>query len=143
MAGEGSYLTTGEQSAERRRYQRIYVALVSPRRFRVDLPTIPGGQDLAVYDLSLGGFSCRRPPTLPKARFPFALRTNHDAQAIHGEAEVRAIIGDGRIGCEIVTLEAAARERLISWLVNYILANARVRIGEEEARAIVEGNSFL
>jgi hypothetical protein len=53
------------------------------------------------------------------------------------------VVSDGRIGCAFVALDPAESERLTRWLIDYILANARVRIGEEEARAIVEGNSFL
>ncbi|GAB6050696.1 hypothetical protein JCM16106_15450 [Hydrogenophilus islandicus] len=143
MAGDGTYLTTPSVApAERRRHQRIYVALVSPRRFQVDLAH-PGGAGLPVYDLSLGGFSCGRPPTLPEGRFTFTLRYEGDPAGVSGEAEVRTIVSDGRIGCEIVAIEADARERLVAWLVAYILANARVRLSDEEARAIVEGNSFL
>jgi len=48
MSGEGSYALL--DAAERRRHQRIYVALVSPRRFRVNLTGVAGGDDLAVYE---------------------------------------------------------------------------------------------
>ncbi|WP_217125991.1 PilZ domain-containing protein [Hydrogenophilus thiooxidans] len=143
MTGAGSYLTTDAAPSERRRHQRIYVALVSPRRFRVDLLGVPGGNDCPVYDLSLGGFSCGRPQEIPTAPFPFVLHNDGDAQPIRGEAEVRAVVSDGRIGCAFVALDPAATERLTRWLIDYILTNARVRIDEEEARAIVEGNSFL
>lgn len=143
MAGAGSYLTTDAAPSERRRHQRIYVALVSSRRFRVDFAGVPGGDDRPVYDLSLGGFSCGRPTELPTTSFPFVLHNDNDAQPIRDEAEVRAVVSDGRIGCAFVALDPAESERLTRWLIDYILANARVRIGEEEARAIVEGNSFL
>lgn len=159
MAGEGNYLLTG--GVERRRYQRIYVALVSPRRFRVDLHATKGEatppatgknanlsttsktHDLPVYDLSLGGFSCGYPDPVPTSRFCFTLRMEGKGEAIRGTAEVRAVISDGRIGCEIVELSEPMCDTLTRWFVDYILANARVRISEEEARAIVEGNSFL
>jgi|YNPBryulayer2012_1023412.scaffolds.fasta_scaffold00097_13 hypothetical protein len=141
MSGEGSYALL--DAAERRRHQRIYVALVSPRRFRANLAGVAGGDDLAVYDLSLGGFSCGRPAELPTDRFGFTLQMQGDPQPITGEAEVRAVISDGRIGCEMVMLSEEDRERLTGWLISYILANARVRLSEEEARAIVTGNSFI
>ncbi len=139
MSGEGSYAL--DAFGDRRRHQRIYVALVSPKRFHVRLGD--GLPELPVYDLSLGGFSCAMPEKVPPGTFAFTLTCSSEAEPFTGTAEVRAVVANVRLGCQFVALEEVMQQRLKDWLVDYVRRNARVPLSREEAEAIVTGRSFL
>ncbi|MCX7946290.1 MAG: PilZ domain-containing protein [Hydrogenophilus sp.] len=124
---------------ERRRYPRFYVALLTPGRFHLILPNL---SPTPLHDLSLIGFSftATNLPPLPDS-FDFSLTATADPTPIAGRAQIRSRRPDGRIGCEITQILPPDRARLLSWLIDYIRANARIPLTQAQAESILLGSS--
>lgn len=131
------------ETTEKRRRQRF----LATRRGEVCFWVLIAGQKLALNDLSLEGFAypCTTPPVSGQS-FDFVLLRRGVPDEIRGQAQVVNFVHSadgGQAGCRFVQLAADGVERLEDWLIAHVLANATVRITEQDARTIVAGGSLI
>ncbi|THF64041.1 PilZ domain-containing protein [Pseudothauera nasutitermitis] len=132
-----------QDSVERRSRQRFLATRWGQACFWVIVDDIK----LALNDLSLEGFAYPASTAPASGRdFPFVLVRSGVPDEIRGIAQVVNYLqdaGGGQAGCAFVSFEGDGAERLNDWLVAHVIANATVRITEQDARNIVSGGSLI